>query len=170
MSGEKKLEYLTTDPITVPGQKYALVSFVSPTGNQKADKMAMKLRGCFQTIEEAREHAKHLSSMDKSFDVYIVEMYNWVAIPPNPDDIQDQEHQDQWLNNFVKGHKEEQLKAKKHFEERKQEMLDNIHEENMKTEEENAKNENTTSSELEQDDPWISRHKTESNDDMEKVD
>ena len=39
----------------------------------------------------------------------------------------------------------------------------------MKTEEENAKNENTTSSELEQDDLWVSRHKTELNDDMEEV-
>ena len=153
MSGESetKYQYLTTDPITVPGQKYALVSFVSPTGNQKADKLAMKIRGCFQTLEEAREHAKHLSQMDNSFDVYVVEMYNWLAIPPNPDEIQDQEHQDKWLNDFVKGHKEEQMKAKKHFEERKQEMLENIKSENE------AKSENEIKGQLEQDDPWLSK-------------
>lgn len=149
-SSDVKYEYLTTDPITVPGQKYALVSFVSPTGNQKADKMAMKIRGCFQTLEEARQHAKHLSQMDKSFDVYVVEMYNWLTIPPNPDDIDDQEHQDKWLNDFVKGHKEEQLKAKKHFEERKQEMMENIEEENRKIESENKKL-------MENDDPWLSK-------------
>ena len=147
--GETKYEYLTTDPITVPGQKYALVSFVSPTGNQKADKMAMKIRGCFQTLEDARDHAKHLSQMDKSFDVYVVEMYNWLAIPPDPDNIADQEHQDQWLNDFVKGHKDEQLKAKKHFEERKQEMMDNIKEENEKQ---------SSSEELmNTDDPWMAK-------------
>ena len=154
---ETKHEYLTTDPITVPGQKYALVSFVSPTGNQRADKLAMKIRGCFQTIEEARTHAKHLSEMDRSFDVYVVEMYNWLAIPPNPDDIQDQEHQDRWLNDFVKGHKDEQLKAKKHFEERKQEMMENIQEENEKTREQNKQIEET----LEAEDPWMAKKNNE---------
>ena len=152
MSSDPKYEYLTTDPITVPGQKYALVSFVSPTGNQKADKLAMKIRGCFQTVDEAKQHAKHLSEMDRSFDVYVVEMYNWLAIPPNPEDIADQEHQDKWLNDFVKGHKEEQLKAKKHFEERKSEMIENIQEEN----ETKVKN-NEMSESLTDEDPWMSR-------------
>lgn len=159
MSEDKKYEYLTTDPITVPGQKYALVSFVSPTGNQKADKLAMKIRGCFQTVEEAREHAKHLSQMDKSFDVYVVEMYNWLAIPPNPDDIQDQEHQDQWLNDFVKGHKDEQLKAKKHFEERKQEMMENIHQENEENRKNNEASSSNVSESLTEEDPWMSKKK-----------
>ena len=156
MSSDPKYEYLTTDPITVPGQKYALVSFVSPTGNQKADKLAMKIRGCFQTIEEARQHAKHLSEMDRSFDVYVVEMYNWLAIPPNPEEIADQEHQDKWLNDFVKGHKEEQMKAKKHFEERKSEMMENIQEENEKI---NKQNEMSDS--LDTEDPWMARKKHE---------
>ena len=157
MSSDPKYEYLTTDPITVPGQKYALVSFVSPTGNQKADKLAMKIRGCFQTIEEAKQHAKHLSEMDRSFDVYVVEMYNWLAIPPNPEEIADQEHQDKWLNDFVKGHKEEQMKAKKHFEERKNEMMENIQEENQRI---NKQNEEVSDS-LDVEDPWMARKKHE---------
>ena len=156
MSSDPKYEYLTTDPITVPGQKYALVSFVSPTGNQKDDKLAMKIRGCFQTIEEARQHAKHLSEMDRSFDVYVVEMYNWLAIPPNPEEIADQEHQDKWLNDFVKGHKEEQMKAKKHFEERKNEMMENIQEENEKVNKQNEVNDS-----LDVEDPWMARKKHE---------
>lgn len=164
-SSEVKYQYLTTDPITVPGQKYALVSFVSPTGNQKADKMAMKIRGCFQTLDEARHHAKALSDMDNAFDVYVVEMYNWLAIPPNPDEIHDQQHQDQWLNDFVKGHKNEQMKAKKHFEERKQEMMSEIENENQKRQE-NVDQPSNVSDSLSGDDPWITHKKEE----MEKLD
>lgn len=158
MTSQQKHEYLTTDPITVPGQKYALVSFVSPTGNQKADKLAMKIRGCFQTIDEARDHAKHLSQMDPSFDVYVVEMYNWLAIPPNPDEINDQEHQDKWLNDFVKGHKDEQMKAKTFFEQRKNDMLDNIKDDNSKKEKELEEASDT----LLESDPWMaSKNKNE---------
>ena len=38
---------LATDPIKVPGQNWACVSFVSPTSNQKSTAMGMKIRGCF---------------------------------------------------------------------------------------------------------------------------
>ena len=148
MSSSDKHEYLTTDPISVPGQKYALVSFVSPQGNQKADKMAMKIRGTFGTIEEAKGHAQRLQKLDSAFDVYVVEMYNWVPIPPKPEEIESQEYQEEWLNSFIKGHHEQQELAKQHFEQRKGEMINNISKEN---EEINAENLNG----LEQDDPWI---------------
>mgnify|MGYP001410053683 CR=1 FL=1 len=92
---ENHEEYLSTDVLQVPNQKFALVSFVSPESNQKHPKLAMKIRAVFPTVEEAREHSARIMKKNKWFDVYVVEMYNWVLIPPNPDDIQDQEHQDQ---------------------------------------------------------------------------
>ena len=37
---------LATDPIKVPGQNWACVSFVSPTGNQKNGSIGMKILLC----------------------------------------------------------------------------------------------------------------------------
>lgn len=130
--------YLEEDPIKVPGQRYACMSYVSPNvTNQKAEYIGEKIRGCFGTLEEAQKHAERLSKMDKGFDVYIVEMYNWVKVPPNPDDIHDHVHHEKWLNDHVREYKEEQIKAKQHFEERKNEMLQNVKNDNARIDKEN---------------------------------
>ena len=152
-------EYLSTDTLQVPNQKFALVSFVSPESNQKHPKLAMKIRAVFPTVEEAREHAARIMKQDKWFDVYVVEMYNWVLIPPNPDDIMDQEHQDKMLNNMVKEYRKQQDAANEVFEDRKKSMIENA---NKKTEELKAKNaaqESNLAQELSDSDVWMNRFK-----------
>lgn len=162
MSDDKKYEYLTTDPITVPGQKYMLVSYVSPTANQKADGLALKFRGAFADLEEAKAHAQRLQKMDGAFDVYIAEMYNWVPFPP-PKDIES-EYQEEWLNNYVKGHHEQQELAKQHFDQRKGEMINKIAEENKQIEQSQASSStshedpmqpNSVEAALQGEDPWV---------------
>lgn len=118
------LDYLDDDPITVPGQTYALVSFVSPEGNQRGDQCALKIRGVFGTKEEAAAHVKKLMRFDNSFDIYLVEMNRWLAVPPKPELIEDQEYSDQFLNDLIKGYKESQLAAKQHFAERKRAVME----------------------------------------------
>lgn len=113
--------HLEEDYITVPGQLYALVSFVAPTGtNQRNDKFGIKLRGCFATREDAHAHVKRLQKIDGSMDIYLVDMYKWLLIPPDPNAIDDQEYQEEFLNNLIQGYRENQMLAKQHFLERKQ--------------------------------------------------
>ena len=154
-------EYLSTDTLQVPNQKFALVSFVSPNSTQKHPKLAMKIRAVFPTVEEAREHAGRIMKQDKWFDVYVVEMYNWVLIPPNPDDIQDQEHQDQMLNTMVKEYREQQDAASEMFEQRKREMVDNANKNTTELKVKNAAEEAASSSqlanELNDNDVWLNR-------------
>ena len=160
---ENHEEYLSTDVLQVPNQKYALVSFVSPESNQKHPKLAMKIRGVFGTVEEAREHAGRIMKKDKWFDVYVVEMYNWVLIPPNPDDIQDQEHQDEMLNTMVKDYREQRDSANEMFEERKRDMIDNANKQTAELKKKNAAADAASSSqlasELDDNDVWLSRKK-----------
>lgn len=112
---------LEEDFITVPGQVYALVSFVAPTGtNQRNDKFGMKIRGAFATKEEAHQHVKRLQQFDKTMDIYLVDMYKWLLIPPDPTAIDDTEYQEEFLNSLIKGYRENQALAKQHFQERKE--------------------------------------------------
>lgn len=112
---------LDDDYVTVPGQLFALMSFVAPTGtNQKNDKFGLKIRGCFATREEAHSHVKRLQQVDGVTDIYLVDMYKWLLIPPDPNAVDDHEYQEEFLNNLVKGYRESQLLAKQHFNERKE--------------------------------------------------
>lgn len=118
------VDYLQPDHIQIPGQKYALISVVSPQSSQKNDHCGVKIRGVFEDIESAKMHAKKLQTSDPLFDVFLVELYKWLPIPPNSDLIENQEYQDSMLNNIVKGHAEEQIRAKEFFEQRKLELMD----------------------------------------------
>jgi hypothetical protein len=115
---------LETDPIKVPGQNWACVSFVSPSSNQKCPSIGMKIRGCFDHRDEAVEHVKRLIKLDPSFDIFICDMYNWCLVPPDPEKIEDQTYQDQTLNKIISEYKKNQIFAKEHFEERKRELME----------------------------------------------
>ena len=118
------MEYnLATDPIKVHGQNWACVSFVSPTGNQKCNSFGMKIRGVFDTHPEAVNHVKRLIKLDPTFDIYICDMYNWCLVPPDPEHVADQNYQNETLNTIISEYNKNQIYAKEHFEERKQEMM-----------------------------------------------
>ena len=123
----KKIDYLDEDSVTVPGQNYALVSFVSKQGTRQKtdnDKIGIKIRGVFATKDEATSHIKKLMANDNLFDVYLVDMYKWLAAPPNNDDIEDHEYQEEYLQEMVKEYKQTQALAKQHFEERKKMVME----------------------------------------------
>ncbi len=115
---------LATDVLKVPGQNWALVSFVSPSSNQKCQNMGMKISGCFDTREEAIEHVKRLIKLQPEFDIFVCDMYNWCLVPPDPEMVSDQNYQDQTLNSIISEYRKNQIYAKEHFEERKRQMVE----------------------------------------------
>ena len=116
------MSFLEEDTIKVAGQQYALISVVSPTSNQKSDACAVKIRGVFSTMEEAQNHAKRLVRIDQQFDIHLVELYKWLTIPP-PQEGVTEEHQDSHLNELLKGHSEQQDRAREFFEDRKNDLV-----------------------------------------------
>ena len=71
---------LEQDYTTVPGQLFACLSIVGPECPQKNDKFGIKIRGAFNTRDEAASHAKRLQREDSTFDIYVVDMYKWLLI------------------------------------------------------------------------------------------
>jgi hypothetical protein len=121
MATEDRHPELDVDYITVPGQLYAVLSLVGPTGtNQRNDKFGLKIRGCFATVEEAGAHIKRLQQADPTMDIFVADMYKWLLIPPDVNAIDSQEYQEDFLNNLIKGYRENQMAAKQHFHERKE--------------------------------------------------
>jgi len=114
---------LEQDYTTVPGQLFACLSVVGPECPQKNDKFGIKIRGTFATRDEAANHAKRLQKEDSTFDIYVVDMYKWLLIPPDRDAIEDVHYQNEKLEEIMQGYRENQIQAAKMFEERKKDMM-----------------------------------------------
>ena len=117
---------LEQDYTTVPGQIFACISIVGPECPQKTDKFGIKLRGAFATRDEAANHAKRLQKEDATFDIYVVDMYKWLLIPPDPTKIEDVHYTNEKLEEIMSGYKENQSQAARMFNERKQAMANTI--------------------------------------------
>jgi len=115
---------LEQDYTTVPGQLYACLSVVGPEAPQKNDKFGIKIRGAFASRDEAASHAKRLQKEDSTFDIYVVDMYKWLLIPPDPLKIEDVHYQNEKLEEIMSGYKENQAEAARMFNERKQAMME----------------------------------------------
>lgn len=114
---------LEQDYTTVPGQIFACLSIVGPEAPQKNDKFGIKIRGAFSTRDEAANHAKRLQKEDATFDIYVVDMYKWLLIPPDPSKIEDAHYTNEKLEELMSGYRENQAMAAKMFEERKRDMI-----------------------------------------------
>ena len=113
---------LEQDFLTVPGQLFACISFVGPDQPQKNEQLGMKIRGCFATRDEAASHAKRLQKEDALVDIYVVDMYKWLLIPPQRDQIQDVHYQNEKLEEIMMKYRENQAQASAMFEKRKRDM------------------------------------------------
>ena len=116
---------LETDYTTVPGQVFACLSVIGPEAPQKNDKFGIKIRGTFATRDEAANHAKRLQREDPTFDIYVVDMYKWLLIPPDPTKIEDVHYTNEKLEEIMVGYKENQAQAARLFNERKEAMAKN---------------------------------------------
>ena len=115
---------LEQDYTTVPGQLYACLSVVGPEAPQKNDKFGIKIRGAFASRDEAAAHAKRLQKEDNTFDIYVVDMYKWLLIPPDPLKIEDVHYQNEKLEEIMSGYKENQSEAARMFNERKRDVME----------------------------------------------
>lgn len=123
----KELNLMKSLELAVPGQNWVLVSFTGASCRQKTEQLGMKIWGCFNEIKEAKDHADKLSRIKENniFDIFILEMYTWAIVPPDPQCMDDQVYHEEKLHNIITDHRKEQLKAKEVFDMRKERLKNN---------------------------------------------
>tara|TARA_B110000977_G_C10863149_1_gene410576 strand:+ start:195 stop:608 length:414 start_codon:yes stop_codon:yes gene_type:complete len=72
---------------------YIVFSYVSPSSPQTSNINAIKIRGCFNTEEQAKQHAAKVQKNDPNFDVWVMQMWKWCPFPPSESDCES--HYDQ---------------------------------------------------------------------------
>ena len=77
----EKIDYLTEDKPIV-NQKFVCLSFLSPEGISNCKIRGLKIRGVYDTYEDATKEAKELRDMDKHFHVFVGEVGKWLPWDP----------------------------------------------------------------------------------------
>lgn len=126
IENNKELNLMKSD-VTVPGQEWCLISFIGKGCKQETKELGMKIWGCFDDIKAAKKHADQLNKIEenKIFDIFILEMYTWARIPPDPECIDDQNYHEEKLHELITDHKRQQLRAKEVFDLRKEKLTKN---------------------------------------------
>jgi hypothetical protein len=75
----------------------------------------LKIRGTYNSKEEATLRSKKLQKVDTIHNIFIGEVGKWLPWDPEPSDIQDQEYAEEQLNTLMKKYKENQ-EARDEFE------------------------------------------------------
>lgn len=128
----EKIDYLTEDK-PVPNQKFVCLSFLSPEGISNCKIRGLKVRGVYDTYEDASERAKTLRDMDKHFHVFVGEVGKWLPWDPEPDskNVKEAEYAETELNTLMKSYMKNQKAAKKYEEERKNDLMEKSVQENL---------------------------------------
>ena len=79
----------------------------------------IKVRGVFDTIEEAKNRSEFIKKIDNKFNIYIAQMGCWCPWSPNPDCLENQEYAESQLNTLMKEYKKNMSDKDVIFENRK---------------------------------------------------
>ena len=98
---------LEPDFLQIPGQKFAVLSFIDRAqyqglrmeGSLSHPMHLIKVRGIFASQEAAEKHVKQCQSMDTYFDYHIVECHKWTTVGASRGD--EQEWQDNDVNDAM---------------------------------------------------------------------
>ena len=83
----------------------------------------LKVRGSYDTYEEAQHRVKTLQKLDPSFNIFIGQVGFWLPWDPVPSEVQNQEYAEDQLNSLMKNYKENEVKKDEFFETQKRERL-----------------------------------------------
>lgn len=119
----KYIDQLTEDPV-ISNQLWVCISFLSPETITNCSLRAIKIRGVFNTREEADKRAKFLREIDPDFNIYIGEVGKWLPLDPDPDTVEDHVYHEEKLQDMMDNYKKNREKAKILEEKRKRDILE----------------------------------------------
>lgn len=119
----KRVDMLSEDPY-INGQAVALISIIGPHMRQKCDVWGIKIKGTASSEEEADKMGKRLQALDPDIDIFRVPVGKFFPLSIDPASADNTIYQDEQLNELIKQNKLNRMQAKDHFEQRKQNMME----------------------------------------------
>ena len=118
-----KIDHLKEDE-PISGQKFVLLSIVTPEMIKNCTVRGIKIRGVYGTEQEARVKAAELQKKDSLHNIYVAPVGKWLPWDDDPSKAHDEEYAEGELNRIMKGLKENQAKSKMLHEQRKNDLIE----------------------------------------------
>jgi len=120
----KYVDHLDEDE-QIPGQKWVCLSFVTPQMQRiKNCKISgLKVRGVFNTHEDAKKHAQKLRMKDPNFGVFVGEVGKWLPLHPDPEQVEEEIYQEKELNSLIGNIKKNKKQENIDFQNRKEKLM-----------------------------------------------
>ena len=103
--------------------------FLKEHGSFKTSVHAFKIRGVYDTVEDATARAKTIERIDKRFNVFVSEVGCWCPWSPSADSIQNVEYAETQLNTLMKKYNEGQDARDELYNTRKDEKVTHMNKE-----------------------------------------
>jgi len=124
---KEKLEYKEVDDKYkdfLYTQQEKLQKEFDDQNNYQTSVRGLKVRGVYDSRQEAEQRAKILHRMDQDHHVFVGSIGQWLPWDPEPDKIADQEYINDELNNMMGEYKKNQIDKDQFFQERKNEQME----------------------------------------------
>lgn len=154
---EDVIDYLSEDD-ELNNQRYGCISFATITDDMKDEyhqqiadqlqkpledvkeiitewckrenpKRAVKVRGVYKSLDQSYRRAEEIRNYDANFHIFTCEVGKWLPFDPDPELLEDENYMESQLNDLLKGYKQNKLKNKMHYAQRKREMMERAIEE-----------------------------------------
>jgi len=136
--------------------------------NFKTSVRGLKVRGTYDTIQEAEMRAKRLQKSDPNFNVFVGQVGFWLPWDPEPQTIEKENYLNDELNTLMSKYKENMDEREEIFNTRKRDLIEknNLEVEQKQAElaelEKNKDQVKELADVLEAEDPWLNRQQTKS--------
>lgn len=128
-----------------------LESQFSKLNDFKTTVRGLKVRGVFDTRQEADNKAKELQRQDRSFHVFVGQVGYWLPWDPCADRVQDEEYLEEELNTMMRKYKENEIARDIFYEEEKRDKMKHAMQEKMEAE----RKQKELQENMEEPDPWL---------------
>jgi hypothetical protein len=145
-----------------------LNSQFSELNNFKTSVRGLKVRGTYDTLQEAEMRAKRLQKSDPNFNVFVGQVGYWLPWDPVPAEIGKESYLNDDLNSLMSKYKENMEERDEIFNTRKRDLIQKnnleVKEQLAKLEELESEKEqiDNISESLQSEDPWLSRQSSRS--------
>ena len=117
----------------------------------KTSVRGVKIRGVYDTPQEANNKAKELQRRDRSFHIFVGQVGSWLPWDPCADRVTNEEYLEDDLNTMMKKYKENEVARDMFYEEQKRDKMKSAMEERLRNEQKQKDIDIT----LQEEDPWI---------------
>ena len=91
----------------------------------------VKVRGVYDSLDRAQKRAEELKKKDSRHNIWVGQVGSWLPFSAHPDEMgKEQEYAETHLNTLMKKYYENELDRNKFYDERKQELMNKIQEDN----------------------------------------